>query len=76
MVASPGSGKDALGRLLRTNENLAAIYIGLRDFEFAVDCLRTFWGVQRWIVGATGSDEEIVGGKATVTGDETATLSD
>jgi hypothetical protein len=58
LVASPGSGKDALGRLLRTNENLAAIYIGLRDFGFVIDCLRTFWGVQRWIAGGVGGDEE------------------
>jgi hypothetical protein len=61
LVASPGSGKDALGRLLRTNETLAAMYIGLKDFGFAIECLKAFWVVQKWIAGAIGSDEEIVG---------------
>jgi hypothetical protein len=49
LVASPGSGKDAFGRLLRTHETLAAMYIGLKDFPFAVDCMRSFLGVQKWI---------------------------
>lgn len=54
MVASPGSGKDAMGRLLRTNETLAAMYTGLKDFGFAIECLKTFWVVQKWIAGSIG----------------------
>jgi hypothetical protein len=54
LVASPGSGKDAMGRLLRTNETLAAMYTGLKDFGFAIECLKTFWVVQKWIAGSIG----------------------
>lgn len=49
LLASPGSEKDPLGRLLRSHKSLATIYIGLKDFDFAVQCLRGFLGVQRWI---------------------------
>ena len=58
MVATPGSGTNVQGRLLRWNETLAVICMKLRDFGFMVDCLRTFWRVQRWIVGDIGKREE------------------
>jgi hypothetical protein len=51
LLACPGSGKDPLGRLLRSHKSLATIYTGLKDFEFTVSCLRSFLGVQRWISG-------------------------
>jgi hypothetical protein len=57
LVTSPGSGKDAFGRLLRTHETLAAMYIGLKDFSFAVDCMKSFLLVQRWI---TANGENLV----------------
>lgn len=50
-----------MGRLLRTNETLAAMYTGLKDFGFAIECLKTFWVVQKWIAGSIGGDGEIVG---------------
>jgi hypothetical protein len=53
-VCSPGSGQDALGRLLRTHKTLAAVYVGMKDFGFALECLRNFLRVQQWI--AEGSN--------------------
>lgn len=53
-VCSPGSGQDALERLLRTHKTLAAMYVGLKDFGFTVECLKNFLAVQVWI--AEGSN--------------------
>ena len=53
LVISPGSGNDALGRLLRTQEALAAMYIGLKDFAFAVECLKNHLAVQKWLAGGS-----------------------
>jgi hypothetical protein len=60
LVASPGSGKDSLGKLVRTNETLAAMYVGLNNFEFLIDCLRTFLCVQCWIVSGKGKERNKV----------------
>ena len=54
LVASPGSGTNVFGRLIRTNETLTAIYIGLKHFGLVVSCLRNFWVVQRWILNNVG----------------------
>jgi hypothetical protein len=51
LTISPGSGNDALGRLLRTHETLAAMYIGINDFNFAVECLKNHLAVQKWLAG-------------------------
>jgi hypothetical protein len=59
LLASPGSGKDSLGKLLRSHKSLATIYIGLRDFDFTVRCLRNFLGIQKWIVGGVPSEESV-----------------
>jgi hypothetical protein len=54
LVASPGSGKDLFGRLLRSQETLAVMYVGLNDFGFTVECMRNYLGVQRFI--ASGNE--------------------
>jgi hypothetical protein len=60
LVASPGSGKDPLGKLLRSQETLAVMYIGLKDFAFAVECMRNFSKVQNWISAGNGGAEGLV----------------
>lgn len=60
LVASPGSGKDQLGKLLRSQETLVVMYIGLKDFAFAVECMRNFSKVQNWISAGNGGAEGLV----------------
>ena len=60
LVTSPGSGKDPLGKLLRSHETLAVMYIGLKDLAFAVDCMRNFSRVQSWISAGNVGDEGLI----------------
>ena len=56
----PGSRYHA-PLLLRSNVSATALYISFTDFGLAVECLRSFWMVQRMISSVKKQDGGVGG---------------
>jgi hypothetical protein len=59
LVVCPGSGNDAISRLMRRNISMTAIFMTFVNLGLSTGCLEGFWRVQRWIQRVRELEDEM-----------------